>query len=360
MCPHTYCWLAKSQEINMRKLVSWMAFFWISSGSIVAQPVVRQLTSETRVSVRGEKAVVLGPQLQCDNHGDIFVLSVNAQTIEKISPDGQNATRYPSPLPDKPDSMAIDLEVTKSGGLYVLILDVVRPTKHPVKGEPPAIPKGHIVRYTTDGTRDSDVVLDLSYFLPSKFVVTENSFIVLGTFIDPKTLGAGNEAPLRTENGVVLFDLNGQFLRKLSETPQPRRGSPMAAQTATMVEGSDGNVYVKPPGSSENLSINVVSAAGSLLKTLKIVPPAGEWYVDDMKEAGGRLAILYQKQTALPDGTPTLLFRVQVVRAENGEEIAQYEATNLGMAFACYRGDTFTFLNIGKDQELQIVQARAQ
>jgi len=122
--------------------------------------------------------------------------------------------------------------------------------------------------------------------------------------------------------------------------------------------GDDGNVYLMRRTSPA--TIYVIASSGDLLRTVSIEPANNGQMPFDMQVAGGRIAVEFSLSCSADHCEGANL---TVADATTGQKLSDYsEDKGIGGVFACYsaKPERFTFLRVGDDNRLQMIQASAR
>jgi hypothetical protein len=133
----------------------------------------------------------------------------------------------------------------------------------------------------------------------------------------------------------------------------PKTAPPLDLAQAEV--GSDGNLYVLRH--SAPALVYVISPNGEVTKKLKISATAhGGGAASGFHVSGNQLAISFWNEDS-----PSQM--IVVADAQTGRRISSYaDGTGFGTTFACYSANesVFTFLKLGKENELTVIRAEAQ
>jgi hypothetical protein len=115
--------------------------------------------------------------------------------------------------------------------------------------------------------------------------------------------------------------------------------------------GADGNIYALRRSSPA--LVYVISPAGKIVHTFKVNGPVAGVMPNTLHVSGNRLAVSFWSDD---DQSHAIV----VVDAQTGRKISTYsDSAGLGPSFACYSADesVFTFLNLGEQNQLEVIRA---
>jgi hypothetical protein len=121
--------------------------------------------------------------------------------------------------------------------------------------------------------------------------------------------------------------------------------------------GDDGNVYLMRRTSPA--TVYVISAAGELLRTLRIGPEDTGQMPIDMQVAAGRIAVEFSLSCSAGQCQGT---NFTVSDATTGQKLSEYSDSSVPGVLACYsaKPERFTFLTVSDNHKLEMVEATAK
>jgi hypothetical protein len=121
--------------------------------------------------------------------------------------------------------------------------------------------------------------------------------------------------------------------------------------------GDDGNVYLMRRTSPA--TVYLISAAGELVRTLRIDPADTGQMPSDMQVAAGRIAVEFSLSCSA-DQCQGANFTVS--DATTGQKLSEYSDSSVPGVLACYsaKPERFTFLTVSDNHKLQMVEAAAK
>lgn len=289
---------------------------------------------------------------KCDAEGNLYIRKLATDRpmlgpVVKINPEGKRVALFdPAAFSDPKLSRADSFSPASDGGLYQ------------IGGSGGLKPQIYVIRFATDGSPASAARLDAE-FEPYKFAAFPGgNLLVSGVQRDVM-----NKSDLG-RNFTAVFADDGRLLTQISfEQPKPAGKSQAVAKgeeskpTLDLSEAeaaTDGNIYALRRSSPA--LVYVISAAGKIVRTLKVSAPSAGLMPNTFHVSENRLAISFwddEKQSQT----------VVVVDSQTGRTIARYsDPGGLGPSFACYSADegAFTFLQLGEQNTMEVVRAEAQ
>ncbi len=326
-----------------------------------------ELVEIERIAVEGRpSAMPIVLPVKCDPEGNPFLLlydmaGYDGGPILKVSSDGKRAVRFAmESVPDVGGAGILDFAPGPRGEVYLLASKRV---------ESSGLEEIYLITFDNDGKFRSKHQLDLSLRPKQIAAFSSGDFLIAGREIpEDKTTH-----PLNAKPFVGIFNGRGQFLRRLQlradvEAKPETKKSPLGeefqsidrqyekALGASLAEMSDdGNVYLmrqSPTG-----PVYVISPAGVLVRTIKLVPPSGAT-LSTVKTSRGHLVAEFLRFK--PDGTQIEAIFFDLYDLSNGKKVSEYSVTDarIGSALACYTADAFTFVGNDGDGHLALVRAK--
>ena len=224
--------------------------------------------------------------------------------------------------------------------------------------------------FSAEGKLKSRVQLDPPGFLPYQLAVfPSGELLVSGLEHVHSRLALGP-----CKSFTAIYDKNGHLQKRLSlpedaeiDADAERGDSryahgPMFGNMAVAFGrarlGDDGNVYLMSRTSPA--TVYVISSSGELLRTLRIEPADHGQMPYEMRVAEGRIVVEFSLSCSA-DHCEGWSFTV--ADATTGQKLSDYgDDKSLGGVFACYsaRPERFTFLTVGDDNKLQMIEASAK
>jgi len=306
----------------------------------------------------------------CDEDGDLYIRKYASDRpmlgpIVKIDGDGKRVALFDPVAFSKLDlSRSDSFTPTSDGGLYQIAqMGVVKP-------------QIYVLHYSSDGSASSPVKLDADFEVYSFAAFAGGNFLVSGLDRDvtnPKDRGKATTAVFSADGrrlGTVSFahapqkNRAGTRAGAISSEASKQQAQPDDLPEDTIVPlldlslahaASDGNVYVLHPGPPA--VVYVISPDGNVERSLKLKTDSGDnVFANAFQVSGNRLAVSLNKGKS---DVQTIV----VVDAQTGHPIARYSiAADAGPMFACYSANesSFTFLELGEGNALQVIRAKAQ
>jgi hypothetical protein len=322
------------------------------------EETVRRLEIAETITANSQPRTALQLPPRCDDDGNIYFRTIHGRGIHpakeplhKLDKTGDDKSTFA--LPSDPEySMygtgAVDFAIGKQGEVYLLTVAMIE--KKVVN---------LILRFSKDGTLKSRVRLELDFKVDRFDVFDSGEFLVTGTERETKT----NPNP----HGVytAVFDAQGKLLKKVLlpedqkykeaaergdnefTDPGAESGGNFAVERGMVTRAADGNLYMMRWTTPAR--IYAVSPAGEVVRSFEV---GSDWERKKPATIHGydsRLAIRFE-------GDETdMRAQIKVVGLD-GQVYATYDATGLGVAFACYsEPERFTFL--GGQDKLQFIVA---
>lgn len=333
---------------------------------LVAMPGVGQaprleLHIKDVVAVPNAYAQVTVGHSRCDSNGDVFFVSYqpgHPNTVTRIRADGREVSSVSlSSVPELSSSALQDFAVAPDGTVYVLAYKAA-----------PSLP-GEIlvVRFDKDGSQPATTRLEAPGLFPTQLAVFSSGEL----FVAGRQEETDSHESRHTVPFAGVFNERGQLVRKVElvgdiqpaspDTPDKDKSKAMNAEDyegaldLTMAEaGPDGNIYLTRP--TPEGPVFAVSPAGSVVRTIHLVPPAPNLQLTDVKVAAGRIAAAYEGE---PPSGGTSPVTIVVLDTGTGEKVVEYfhQSYEIGVALACYTPDVFTFNSSDATGKRQIVHA---
>jgi hypothetical protein len=294
----------------------------------------------------------------CDSEGNIYfrfynVSAVLQAPVLRVSSDGQHKQAFSLLAATGFENATITSFAVDQDGRVALA----------VWG--PKVNDGHILRFKSDGTFDSDATIKTGSRNASQIAIFSNgNLLASGTEDLP---GGGTTRPrddvpftqVLDDVGNVLKDLKlpGDYTPPDPSDPAFKKSfgkQPVEITQGDVVSGGDGYVYLTRRFAEP--IVYVIGPDGSLARTLKLAPPeprarqqGGIYY---SAAAGGQLALEFWAKPPGSDGGVRL---ISTYNAETGERLADYEAPlGIGRSLACFSPNGFTFLGSSSQHQLTI------
>jgi len=330
-----------------------------------------ELEVKGSVEVANQSAALMVGPIDCDSDSDVFFMLPAGMglpnAINRISADGRKTTHFSlASVPEFERSEVVGYSVGLDDQVYVLTAK---------DGRDP-----YVIRFDKDGQFGSVAKLEVGKgaILRRIAVGAGGNYLIGGSQQDGEKLIA--------KQLDRIFNGHGQMIASVKlvkhVTPAPGLKTPAAnlkvsdiphldADQMKKVEelqqvvdlsvvraGEDGNFYFSrfdPKG-----PVFVVAPSGEVVKEINLVAPKEPGFeLLDVKVSKGRLAVAYQGEPP-PGGTAPVKIYVYDIQTE--KEIAEYHHENrqIGVAWACYSPDTFTFISSDENGKMRLVTASAR
>jgi hypothetical protein len=306
----------------------------------------------------------------CDEDGNLYIRKYASDhpmlgPIVKIDRDGKRAALFDPAAFSKLDlSRSDSFTPSSDGGIYQIAqAGVVKP-------------QIYVLHYSSDGSASSPVRLDADFEVYSFAAFAEGNFLASG--MDRDVTSSRDRGKAVT----AVFSADGRRLGAVSFAHPPHSNktatggaatsggapkqlawpdsSPEDATTPLLdlslaQTASDGNVYVLHPGSPA--VVYVISPDGNVERALKLKTDSGDdIFASAFHVSGNRLAVTLSRGKSAAQ-------TIVVMDAQTGQPFARYSVSvDVGPMFACYSANesSFTFLNLGEGNTLQVIRAKAQ
>jgi hypothetical protein len=325
-----------------------------SNPPVLSSALALHETSRKNIVSEMGGAIVGTPK--CDADGNLYIRKHATDRpllgpVVKIDAEGKRAALFD---PVAFSQLALDradaFSPASDGGLYQIAQSGV------------VAPSIYVLHFSPDGSPSSPIRLQADFEVFS-----------FASFLNGNLLVSGRERdiqnPKDTGRAVTeVFSADGRVLAELSFDPLPERaksagkpGGAAASGTGKSIPkldladaevGVDGYLYAMH--NSSPALIYVISAAGRVVRTLKVHAPFAGALPGTFHVSENRLAVSFGK-----DDSQMLV----VVDAQTGRRIATYfDQGGLGTSFACYAADdgVFTFLTLGEGNALEVIRAEAR
>lgn len=300
---------------------------------------------------------------QCDSSGNIYVRLFDsadpyqARPVLMLDKAGAVQAKFASPHLSELQKYQFEVPfaVLPHGG--VAVVDWMYPDIH-------------VVKFTADGTVESDVKLDFARFAPYQLAVFPSGDLLLSGVED------GNRAhPPRYKSFAAIYDKTGHLMKRLTlegdgeidraiEVGDSRYASHgpgwgnMAVEQGMAATGDDGNVYLVRRMSPA--TVYVISSAGELVRKVVVEPQTAGDMPFEMQIAKGKIAFVFDGWTG---DRSTGNSKLTVVDANSGERMEDFEGGIGGAGFlglSCYVPESgrFTFLSMSDANHIEITTAR--
>ena len=334
----------------------------VSFGAALAQPLV--LRVEKTIVSKSTFGSNDGPAGagQCDSSGNIYVRLFDpadpgqARPVLMFDKAGALQAKFASPhLPElQMGQFERPFALLPNGG--VAVVDWMYPDIH-------------VVKFSADGTVESDVKLDFARFAPYQLAVFPSGDLLLSGVED------GNRAhPPRYKSFAAIYNKTGHLMKRLTldgdeeidraiEVGDSRYASHgpgwgnMAVEQGMAATGDDGNVYLVRRMSPA--TVYVISSAGEVVRKVVVEPQTAGDMPFEMQIAKGKIAFVFDGWTG---DRSTGNSKLTVVDANSGERVEDFEGGIGGAGFlglSCYVPESggFTFVSMS-DGKVEIATAR--
>ncbi|MBI2677891.1 MAG: hypothetical protein HYX28_03835 [Candidatus Koribacter versatilis] len=265
----------------------------------------------------------------------------------RIASDGKRTVRYRVQGLDRvPDGGIIDFAFSGENDVAILVAT-------PPKGDE------YVLTFDEDGKLKSTLQLDTAGWRSRHFApLADGGLLALGA-------ETSKTDPKRQSQAIWAFDASGSRSHRVvlsKDLLQPAAGAKASEKAefnqslafSALQQSSDGRIYIMHYG--QRGLVHVLSPSLELLTTIKPkVPEPG--YLEGLHEHAGRILLTLVKLEA--PGSPEIA-EVQLqeygVDGKLSRSFFQRDPA-LGSAFACYDGQSFTFVGVGHDSRLRLVHA---
>jgi hypothetical protein len=309
------------------------------------------------IPVTGENAAPVAYPIKCSGDAAYLRFYEGAGFGPVIRLDESGKTRR-FPLPNElTDSNVEDFTIDRDGHVHVLMS---RPDEDRAKS-----PVYIVAEFDSTGDYQHSVRLDIG-FNPLKIAIFgTHEYLLTG---DKQRSDGGLEA------GSAIFDARGRQLRSLRlhadaemrSVPSDKKDSDSTERAyseaavailsgSSLISGDDGRIYLLR-GTLKGPLFSI--GAGGDVRRIELDPPRGDATLNQAKISHGRAVIEYTLKKSVPGEGPRR-YAFEVYDLLVGKKVASYvsDDTRLGYAFMCYKPEEFTFLNVTKSRELQIITA---
>jgi hypothetical protein len=308
---------------------------------------------------------------KCDADGNLYIRKYATDRpllspVIKIDPEGKRSALFdPVALSQLQLDRADAFSPAPDGGLYQIASSGILK------------PQIYVIHFSSDGSPSPPIRLDAD-FEPYQFAAFPSGNLL----VSGMQRNLGNKADAGRPFTAV-FSADGRLLAQISFEPPPGpaassgraagKAAAKAAGTDTQKPapgldlsdaevGADGNIYALRRSSPA--LVYVISPAGKVVRTLKVIAPAADVMPDAFHVSKNRMAISFRQERYASLWNDHGWSRMLVVSdAQTGQRIATYsDSAALGQSFACYSADDaeFTFLHLGEKNELEVVRAEAR
>lgn len=222
--------------------------------------------------------------------------------------------------------------IAPDGGIYT---PVVRPP------EKKALPEVYLARFNKDGTFAENIRIEQDLWIIQLGVFPSGKVFVVA--IKPQRTRSESTQP--RQYFVGIFRPDGQLLREISAQPDrtvqagirngdptytnPAMGTPndSTIETGSTHLGPDGFIYSMRR--MREAVINVFSESGDVIRTIRVKPPADDFYATWFQVAQGAIAVYFR-----PSGNGSGVY--VIVDSSTGERLAAFDGAGFSQAFACF------------------------
>lgn len=293
--------------------------------------------------------------VSCDTDQNVY-LKTYGNDIYKIDSHGKTAAMFvPEANPDIKVYNVFHYTTTPDGEVYVSVGIETEFTRY-------------LLVYKPDGTYKSNIKLEMPFALqPASLAVFSNgNILITGLTLDRASkMFIVPFAGIFRSDGRLLKQIALEAEEKLPNVPaeKDRPAGPLpvysnrAVAWGQMRASSDGNVYIMRWDSPAK--IYAVSASGEVVKHFSVDPGAPNLQPRGMYVSGSRIAILFLDFSTMK--------KTLSVVDNDGNDVASYDlGEGVGgkrvVEMGCYNmnPERFTFLGVGKESNLQFIQAEAR
>ena len=323
-----------------------------------------ELNVTESVEVANQSAAAMVGLFECDSGSNVFFMPPGGNglpdTVVRISSDGSKKTPFRlGAVPEFQKSAILAYAVGLDDHIYILT----------------AKPDGDsfVVGFDKEGQLGSVTKLEVpkGAFLRRIAVSSEGSYFVGGSQQEGENLVRKPLDALFNAHGQMIATVNlmkrqtaapnlkASDMPRLSPDQMAKAQSLQARVDLSIVRtGADGNFYFSafdPRG-----PVLVVSPSGEVERQFDLIPPKEAGFeLLDLKLSNGRLAVAYQGEPP-PGGTAPV--RIDVYDIQTGAKLVSYYHENwrIGVAWACYTPDKFTFISADEQGKMRLVTASAR
>ncbi len=299
---------------------------------------------------------------QCDSSGNIYVRLFDPAELDQARPvlmfDKAGGLQAKFTSPHLPEFQQYQYEfpfaLLPQGGIAVVDW---------------MYPDIHVVKFSADGTVESDVKLDFARFAPYQLAVFPTGDLLLSGIE-----GANRAHPHLYKSFAAIYDKTGHLMKRLTlegdeeidraiEVGDSRYASHgpgwgnLAVAQGMVATGEDGNVYLVRRASPA--TVYVISSSGEVVRKFVVEPQTSSDMPFEMQLAKGKIAFVFDGWTG---GRTSGNEKLAVVDANSGERLEDFEDGTAGAGFfglSCYAPDSgaFTFLSMS-DGRVKFTTAR--
>jgi len=344
--------------VGVRYVLCWLVL--IGATLYAEAQEARRLAVVSVAQVLGQQQLggfAVSVPVKCTANGDLYVNFVGSHSDPGVSvlyDEGKHLSWFG--LSRAADSFkdANLLDFAPGAGHDVVFLVSTNPSQ----GTPTEY---FAVRMKPDGSSASiKLGVKPGFLLRQIALLGSESFVVSGFFIPQPD----NPVPF-----VAMFDVNGQFIKKLdkpgdlttkdvmeSNKPSGKEPSQTPASwldLSSLQTADDGAVYLTRKTSKG--PVFLISPGGAVQRIV-LAPPNREAKLSSVKINKGKIAAQYN--LASISGQHRYSIAVVDVLTEQRQQLINYEGSqSTGVGMVCYREQTFEFLSQDVDGHLQVVRA---
>ena len=322
-------------------------------GGGVDRPIENVATVSTRLLAPGRYA-----RLRCDSDGNVYLrvdTGDRRSPVVRVSHDGKTLTTFSTDT--DPDLSGVqDFWVNDYNDVFVL----------GEKGRD----EGYVFSYDADAKLKGEVRVDMPIRPNQIAVFSSGDLLIAGRepVSDTSRRNFANGAPF-----VGIFNSRGQLIKRIELQkdikPNPKRPLLHAdldyaeeVVNSSTISSDDGNVYFMRRGPTG--PIYAISSAGTVTKTMRLVPPRGAVKLSTAKVARGTLAaefILNRLDSGLEGPSPVDSVITQIYNLNTGKMMTEYKSVPpIGPDLACYDANSFKYLTVDSDYYLQILETEGR
>ena len=317
------------------------------------------LHESSRASIASEMGGAFMSGSKCDSDGNLYIRKLATDRpllgpVVKIDPDGKRVALFdPVAFSELQPERADAFSPAPDGGLYQIAS--TGGLKRQI----------YVLHFSSDGSPASPIHLEAD-FEPHDFAAFPGgNLLVSGVQRDPQ------KKPDNARPFTAVFSADGGLVAQLSFAPPRESAAPAESAVKSMTKvaagdakpaaptadlsnaeaGADGNIYALRRSSPA--LVYVISPAGKIVRTFKVNGPAAGVMPNTLHVSRNRLAVAFWSDD---DRSHAIV----VLDAQTGRKIETYsDSAGLGQSFACYAADesVFTFLNLGEENQLEVIRA---
>jgi hypothetical protein len=277
--------------------------------------------------------------IKCDAKGRLFFRPYDRSNsnapVVRVNADGEDAVRFAfAPSAELKGASVYDFALSGDGALYQVAQ----------KGD-----QVYVVRFSDEGFASAPVLLQKEFFAAHAVPISENRLLIIGSEAvtdGPKRTRRRPFAGIFDASGRLQTEISGVNEKSVSNPPTSNKGgtdsddefSP-SVLLGSIEAGADGLIYLFLSGDPGR--VLVLDGNGKQLRELRVDAPLPQTKATAMHVARGQIALLFVEESdkAVQRSIMVLL------DPTTGERLRSYDVSDLGLAFACFTGDSASFLS---------------